>query len=270
MSGTRRNPPVLKRLGQHFLKDTQALQAIVDAVAPEPGDTIVEIGPGRGVLTDELARYDNGVIAVEIDHLLSEKLRERYAASGRVRIIESDILKTDIASIVKPPFVVVGNVPYYITTPILFHVLNRPLPKRIVLLVQLEVAERIIASPGSREYGALSINVQAAAAASIVRRIPPGAFSPPPKVDSAILRIVPRSDPLVDDNEADRFRTFVQGMFGMRRKQIANAIRSVASLDATKAAEVLERVGVDPRARPETLSPADFVLLMRESTARSG
>jgi 16S rRNA (adenine1518-N6/adenine1519-N6)-dimethyltransferase len=266
MSGGRRNPPVLKRLGQHFLTDRSVLQSIVDAVQPAPGDTIVEVGPGRGVLTDELAKYDNTVIAIEIDHLLSENLRARFASSN-VRIVEGDVLKTDIASIVETPFIVVGNVPYYITTPILFHVLQRPLPKRIVLLVQREVAERIIAAPGSRDYGALSVNVQAAATAEIVRSVPPGAFRPPPKVDSAVLSIVPRSDPLVSDAEADRFRAFVQGIFGMRRKQIANLIRSVANVDAHQAADVLLRVGIDSKARPETLSPQDFVNLMREVNA---
>lgn len=266
MSGGRRNPPVLKRFGQHFLTDRTVLQAIVDAVAPVSGDTIVEIGPGRGVLTDELAKYGNPVIAIEIDHLLSENLRKRFESSN-VRIVESDVLKTDIASIVAPPFIVVGNVPYYITTPILFHVLKRPLPERIVLLVQREVAERIIAPPGSRDYGALSVNVQAAATAQIIRIVPPGAFSPPPKVDSAVLSIVPRADPLVSDAEADRFRAFVQGIFGMRRKQIANLIRSVANVDADEAAEVLLRVGIDPKARPETLSPLDLVKLMREVNA---
>jgi 16S rRNA (adenine1518-N6/adenine1519-N6)-dimethyltransferase len=266
MSGGRRNPPVLKRFGQHFLTDSSVLQAIVDAVAPEPGDTIVEIGPGRGVLTEELAKYDNPVIAIEIDHLLSENLRGRFGSSN-VRIVEGDVLKTDIASIVEPPFIVVGNVPYYITTPILFHVLQRPLPKRIVLLVQREVAERIIAPPGSREYGALSVNVQAAATAQVIRNVPPGAFSPPPKVDSAVLSIVPRSDPLVSDIEAGKFRAFVQGIFGMRRKQIANLIRSVASVDADQAADLLSSVGIDSRARPETLSPQDFVKLMRAANA---
>ena len=269
MSGRRRNPPVLKRFGQHFLTDRAVLQSIVDAVAPAPGDTIVEIGPGRGVLTEELARYGNPVIAIEIDHLLSEDLRARFASSN-VRIVEGDVLKTDFAAIVEQPFIVVGNVPYYITTPILFHALERPLPKRIVLLVQREVAERIIAPPGSREYGALSVNVQAAATAEIIRNVPPGAFSPPPKVDSAVLSIVPRSDPLVSDSEAERFRAFVQGIFGMRRKQIANLIRSVANVDADQAAEVLVRVGIDSRARPETLSPLDLVKLMRELNAPGG
>ena len=265
MRGARRNPPVLKRFGQHFLTDKSVLKAIVDSVAAHPGDTVIEIGPGRGVLTDELARLPNDLIAIEIDHLLSEKLRERYKANERVKVIEADVLEVDLRSLVTGPFVVVGNVPYYITTPILFHVLRRPLPRHIVLLVQREVAERIVAPPGSKQYGALSVNVQVAAAAEIVRHVPPGAFSPPPKVDSAIVRIVPLADSLVTDDEAARFRTFVQGLFGMRRKQVGNVLRSVTQLSPVEAVTVLESLGIDPRARPETLSVSQFVSLMRAS-----
>ena len=265
MRGARRNPPVLKRFGQHFLTDKSVLKAIVDSVAAHPGDTVIEIGPGRGVLTDELARLPNDLIAIEIDHLLSEKLRERYKTNERVKVIEADVLEVDLRSLVTGPFVVVGNVPYYITTPILFHVLRRPLPRHIVLLVQREVAERIVAPPGSKQYGALSVNVQVAAAAEIVRHVPPGAFSPPPKVDSAIVRIVPLADSLVTDDEAARFRTFVQGLFGMRRKQVGNVLRSVTQLSPVEAVTVLESLGIDPRARPETLSVSQFVSLMRAS-----
>ena len=268
MRGDRRNPPVLKRFGQHFLTDKSVLQSIVDSVSAHAGDTIVEIGPGRGVLTDELARLQNDLIAVEIDHLLSEKLRERYIRNERVKVIEADVLEVDLRSLVDGPFVVVGNVPYYITTPILFHVLRRPLPRHIVLLVQREVAERIVASPGSKQYGALSVNVQVAAAAEIIRHVPPGAFSPPPKVDSAIVRILPLADSLVTDEEALRFRSFVQGLFGMRRKQVGNVLRSVTQLSPAEAVDVLESLGIDPRARPETLSVSEFVSLMRASEKR--
>ena len=263
MRGQRRNPPVLKRFGQHFLTDRNVLAAIVASVAPETGDTIIEIGPGRGVLTDELAALPNDLVAIEIDHLLSEKLRERYASNVRVKIIEADILKVDLTSLMNGPFVVVGNVPYYITTPILFHVLHRPLPRHIVLLVQREVADRIVAPPGSKQYGALSVNVQVAARAEVIRHVPPGSFSPPPKVDSAIVRITPLSKPLVRDDETDRFRSFVQGLFGMRRKQVGNVLRSVTQLSPPDAVEVLESLGLDPRARPETLSVSEFVSLMR-------
>jgi 16S rRNA (adenine1518-N6/adenine1519-N6)-dimethyltransferase len=270
MRGERRNPPVLKRFGQHFLTDRTVLAAIVDGVEPPAGDTIVEIGPGRGVLTDELARLPNGIVAIEIDHLLSEKLKQRYSSNDRVKIIEADVLEVDFASVSNGPFVVAGNVPYYITTPILFHVLRRPLPRHIVLLVQREVAERIVAPPGSRQYGALSVNVQVVADAEIIRHVPPGAFSPPPKVDSAVIRIIPRRESIVGDDEAARFRGFVQGLFGMRRKQIGNVLRSVTRLSPGEAVSVLENLGIDSRARPETLSVRDFVALMRASSGHSG
>ena len=263
MRGERRNPPVLKRFGQHFLTDKSVLATIVDSVSPRPGDTIVEIGPGRGVLTDELARLPNDLVAIEIDHLLSEKLKQRYASNERVKVVEADVLDVDLASVANGPFVVVGNVPYYITTPILFHVLHRPLPRHIVLLVQREVAERIVARPGSKQYGALSVNVQVAADAEIIRHVPPAAFSPPPKVDSAVIRILPRSNSMINDDEAERFRSFVQGLFGMRRKQVGNVLRSVTQLSPADAVTVLQSLGIDPRARPETLSVLDFVSLLR-------
>ena len=261
----RGNPPVLKRFGQHFLTDSAVLEAIASATDPQPGDTVVEIGPGRGVLTDLLAQQPNHLVAIEIDHLLSEKLRERYSSNPRVRIVEQDVLEVDMSQLVASEFVVVGNVPYYITTPILFHMLRPPLPRHAVFLVQREVAERVIASPGSGEYGALSVNVQAIASARIIRHVPPGAFKPPPKVDSAVLKVVPRGDPLVSLDEIDPFRRFVQAVFGMRRKQIANVLRSATPLSTDQAATVLNTLEIDPRARPETLSPADFVSLFREA-----
>lgn len=255
----RSNPPVLKKFGQHFLSDRATLESIVNAVAPEPGDTIIEIGPGRGVLTDILAQFPNNVIAIEIDHLLSEQLRERYSDNPRVTIVEKDVLALEVGALVSGEFVLGGNVPYYITTPILFHVLRAPFPRHIVFLVQREVAERIISLPGSKEYGALSVNVQVIANAEIIRHVPPGAFKPPPKVDSAVIRIVPRSDPLINADEVDPFRRFVQALFGQRRKQIGGILRSVSD----RSAEVLLELGIDPRARPETLSPELFVALFR-------
>ena len=265
----RGNPPVLKRFGQHFLTDPATLEAIAGAVSPHPGDTVIEIGPGRGVLTDMLARLPNDLVAIEIDHLLSDQLRKRYATNPRVRILEQDVLEVDVGRLSPAGFVVVGNVPYYITTPILFHVLRPPLPRHAVFLVQREVAERVTAFPGTSEYGALSVNVQAIAAGSIIRHVPPGAFKPPPKVDSAVIKVVPRPDPLITRDEIDSFRRFVQGLFGMRRKQIANVLRSVTPLTPDQAAEVLNDLEIDSRARPETLSPPAFVSLFRAARLRS-
>ena len=257
------NPPVLKRLGQHFLHDQRTLEAIAASVDPRPAETVIEIGPGRGVLTDLLARFPNDLVAIEIDHLLSDQLRERYSANPRVRIVEADVLAIDLASMVSGDFVVVGNVPYYITTPILFHVLRRPLPRHAVFLVQREVAERLTSSEGSKEYGALSVNVQAIAKAEIIRHVPPAAFKPSPKVDSAVVKVSPRDDPLIGGDEIEPFRRFVQGLFGMRRKQIANVLRSVTDLAPSEAADLLTSLDIDPRARPETLSPPLFVSLFR-------
>lgn len=265
MRGSRANPPVLKRFGQHFLIDRAALEAIAKAVVAGPGDTIVEIGPGRGALTDILAERENPLIAIEIDHALSEKLRERYASNDRVTIVERDVLEINVAELAGGPFVVVGNVPYYITTPILFHVLRPPFPRSAVFLVQKEVAERIVSPPGSRAYGALSANVQAISRAEILRTVPAGAFKPPPKVESSVVRVTPRTDPIISTDEVDPYRGFVQALFAMRRKQLGNALRSAGQLSAEQAAGVLADAGIDPKARPETLSPLQFADLMRRS-----
>jgi len=265
MAAKRGNPPVLKRFGQHFLVDQNALSDIAAAVAPMPGETIVEIGPGRGALTEHLAYFDNPLVAVEIDRALAAQLREKYHDNPRISVVEQDILKTDISSLAGASFVVVGNVPYYITTPILFHVLKAPLPRHAVILVQREVAERIVAAPDSSEYGALSVNVQAIATAEMIRSVAPGAFRPPPKVDSSVIRITPRTDPLVGAENADRFRSFVQGLFGMRRKQLANSLRSVSRKTPDEIQQILLECGIDPRARPETLSPSQFVDLNKKT-----
>jgi 16S rRNA (adenine1518-N6/adenine1519-N6)-dimethyltransferase len=263
MAPGRKNPPVLKRFGQHFLNDRAALSDIADATQLGGSDTVIEIGPGRGALTDELLSRAGRVIAVEIDHQLAENLREKYAGESRITIVERDVLDVRIANLADGPFVVVGNVPYYITTPILFHALQPPLPVRCVFLVQREVAERIVSPPGSREYGALSVNVQAIARAEIVRIVLPGSFSPAPKVDSAVVRITPLTDPVVSPTEIDELRKFVLAVFGMRRKQIANVLRTVRGIPVEAAREILDSVGIDPSARPETLSPSQFVELLR-------
>jgi 16S rRNA (adenine1518-N6/adenine1519-N6)-dimethyltransferase len=261
--GTRANPPILKKFGQHFLGDQKILEQIADAVAPRAGETVIEIGPGRGALTDILASRPNRLVAVEIDRALAKNLRERYASNERVTIIEADVLETKMSDIAEGDFVVVGNVPYYITTPILFHVLRAPFPRHAVFLVQREVAERIIARPGSKAFGALSANVQALSNAEILLHVPPAAFKPPPKVDSAVVRISPRPDPLIEPHEVERFRGFVQGMFGMRRKQIGNVLRSITGLSAEDAIALLDAQGIDPKSRPEVLSPEQMVALMR-------
>jgi 16S rRNA (adenine1518-N6/adenine1519-N6)-dimethyltransferase len=260
----REHPPALKRFGQHFLADGRILQRIADALQLTPADTVVEIGPGRGALTDLLAARAGRVVAIEIDRALAELLRKRYAGRPQVTIVEADVLAAPIAEAAgTDDFVLAGNVPYYITTPIIFHALERPRPRRAVYLVQREVAERAAAPPGSKTYGALSVNVQSVARVETLFAVPPGAFRPPPKVDSAVIRIVPRDDPAIAPEEEARFRSFVQEAFGLRRKQLRRVVRTIANLDAERAEAALAVAGVDPDARPETLSPEQFAAVFR-------
>jgi 16S rRNA (adenine1518-N6/adenine1519-N6)-dimethyltransferase len=255
-------PHPRKRLGQHFLVDRVALERIVDALAPTALDTVVEIGPGRGALTDLLSARAKRVVAIELDRDLVPYLRERYRAAGNVEIIEQDVLEVTLADVAGPDFLLAGNVPYYITTPILFHALEPPRAARAVYLVQREVAERMVSPPGSRTYGALSVNVQGVAHAELVGRVPAGAFRPPPKVESAIVRLTPRDDPVVPRALEREFRAFVQECFGLRRKQMRRVMRTVANLDAEAADRMLAVASIDPESRPETLSPEDFARLL--------
>jgi 16S rRNA (adenine1518-N6/adenine1519-N6)-dimethyltransferase len=169
-----------------------------------------------------------------------------------------------LADVAGGDFVLAGNVPYYITTPILFHALERPRARRAVYLVQKEVAERVVADAGSKAYGALSVNVQVLARGELLFRVPPGAFAPPPKVDSAVLRVTPLETALVTPDEEARFSSFVLEVFALRRKQLRRVVRTVARLDAEGGDAVVTRAGLDPEARPEVLSPAEFVTLFRE------
>lgn len=258
-----RLPPVRKSLGQHFLNDRRILGKIADALELTGRENVVEIGPGRGALTEILIARAGHVFAIEYDRALAALLRTRYAADARITIVEDDVLHIDLGALAGATYVLVGNVPYYITTPIIFHGLTRPRPYRAVYLVQREVAERIVAPPGTDDYGALSLNVQAVARAELMFRVPAGAFRPPPKVESAVIRIIPLAQPVVVAAEENNFRMFVQGAFGLRRKQMRRVLRELWSLDAASADEILQHAGVSPTARPETLSPEAFAKLMR-------
>lgn len=258
-------PRPRKRFGQHFLTDPRLLDRIADALAPTRADTVVEIGPGRGALTDRLADRAGRVVGIEIDRDLAALLRTRYRDRPQVDIVTADALDEDWGALAGGPYLLAGNVPYYITTPLLFRALERPRPDRAVLLVQREVAERIVAPPGSREYGALSVNVQLFAQAEVVGRVPPGAFRPVPEVESAIVRVVPNADGPVSVADEPALRRFVQGIFAYRRKQITRALRELAALDAPAAATVVSAAGIDPAVRPEMLSSAEFVRLFRAS-----
>lgn len=256
-------PRAKKRLGQHFLSDPRLLGRIADALGASTTDTVIEIGPGRGALTAALLARAGRVIAIELDRELAPLLRERWKDDAHFVLVEGDVLAQDLGALAAGPYLLAGNVPYNITTPILFHAMQRPRPARAVYLVQREVADRICAPPGSDDYGALSVNVQALAKAELLFGVPARAFSPPPKVESAVVRITPREDPVITEAEEEPFRILVQGAFGLRRKQLRRVVRTLWTLDATAADVILERAQLDGDARPEVLSAPDFARLLR-------
>jgi 16S rRNA (adenine1518-N6/adenine1519-N6)-dimethyltransferase len=255
-----------QRLGQHFLADRSILGRIADALDPEPGETVIEVGAGRGSLTEVLLARGLQVVAIEKDRALAEQLRAQYAVRREPEgfiVVEGDALKLDWHRLPAhgaqlTARKIVGNIPYNITSPLIEKALIPPLPARIVFLVQLEVAERIAAPPGGKTYGALSIGVQAVCRVEKLFTVAPGAFRPPPKVRSALLRLTPLSEPLVRADEVAPFRAFVTACFSRRRKQLKNAVPGAT-------AATLLALGLDPMARPETLAPADFVRLLRWS-----
>lgn len=258
-----RPPRPKKRLGQHFLSDPRLLGRIADALGATGADTVLEIGPGRGALTAQLLARAGRVVAIELDRELIPLLQGRFGEDARFRLVEGDVLAQDLAALAGGPFLLAGNVPYNITTPILFHALRRPRPARAVYLVQQEVAERVVARPGEEAYGALSVNVQALARAERLFGVPARAFQPPPQVESAVLRITPREDPVVTEAEEDPFRQLVQGAFGLRRKQMRRVVRTLWGVGPEEAEGLLARAGVGAEARPETLAPEAFAALLR-------
>jgi 16S rRNA (adenine1518-N6/adenine1519-N6)-dimethyltransferase len=248
-----------KRLGQNFLVDENVVANIVAAAAIEPGDAVLEIGPGIGTLTQGLAEAGAAVTAVELDARLISVLGQTLAGYDNVRLVHGDILKVDISrEMTKVPYKVVANLPYYITTPILMRLLEQRLPiSLLVTMVQKEVAERMVAVPGGKDYGALSVAVQYYTQPEIVFTVPPGAFIPAPAVESAVIRCIVRSSPpVVVADERMFFRT-VKAAFAQRRKTLANGLKA-AGLTPAAATEVLAAAGIDGTRRGETLSLAEF------------
>ena len=250
-----------KALGQHFLNDPGILRRIADALDPQPGETVLEIGPGPGGLTAQLATRGLRLIAIERDRDMVPGLRARFPG---VEIVEADALEEDWHRLAGGPFAVIGNIPYNITSPLIDQALRPPRPRRIVFLVQKEVADRVAAAPGGKEYGALTVGVQSVATVERLFKVPAGAFHPPPKVDSAVIRMTPRQPPLVRDDEVAAFRRFVVGLFGFRRKQLARAIRELTGWDAERAVRAVVGAGLTPTSRMETIAPEGFVALFRQ------
>lgn len=251
-----------KRLGQNFLIHGGTVEAIVETADICPGDRVLEIGPGIGTLTQGLAEAGASVTAVELDKKLPAVLAETLSGYDRVRIVGGDILKTDIPALMgEEPFKVVANLPYYITTPILLTLLERRFPiTRIVTMVQREVAERMIALPGGRDYGALSVAVQYYTEPRLAIEVSPRCFLPPPAVESAVMDCVVRKTPPVAVEDEKHFFRVVRAAFGQRRKTIGNALKSLG-LPRDILQGALSKAGIDPLRRGETLSLSEFAAL---------
>lgn len=250
-----------KRLGQHFLHDPGILRRIAEALEIAPGDTVLEIGPGPGGLTAELVRRTGRLVAIEKDRDLVPLLRARFPS---LVLAEGDALDLDWHALAGAgPLRIIGNIPYNITSPLLEKALLPPRPACIVYLVQKEVALRVAAPAGGSDYGALSVGVQAVAKVERLFSVAAGAFRPPPKVDSAVLRLTPIDRPLVPDEAVLPFRRFVVGLFGFRRKQLLRGLRELTGAPAPQVAGWLAALGILETARPQELDPPAFARLFQ-------
>jgi 16S rRNA (adenine1518-N6/adenine1519-N6)-dimethyltransferase len=224
----------------------------------DPGrDDVLEVGPGLGVLTQRLVRAARRVVAVELDRQLAGWLRTQMA-SASLEVLEADVLRVDVAAIFDGPFVVVANLPYHITSPAIRQLLAAH-PRRMVVMTQREVAERIAAPPG--EMSALSVIVQARAAAAIALRVPGAAFYPRPKVDSAVLVLEPRASPAISPEQEQEFEALVHAGFKQPRKQLANSLADGLGVARSEALVRLRQAGIEPTVRPQELSVEDWVRL---------
>lgn len=271
------------KLGQHFLRDTQAAQRSVEALGDISQSTVLEIGPGQGALTGMLARRARRLIAIEFDRVLAAQLRMRFAMATNIEIIEGDVISMDFDTIFGPkpgtsrpgleyspaPARLIGNLPYYITSPILLRLFEfRRYFDVMVVMVQREVADRIVAPPGSREYGLLSATAQLYTRAEKLFTLAPGAFNPPPKVHSSVLRltVAPQLEKL--QVPEDPFIGFLKLSFGQKRKTLWNNLKSQYASEILKAA--LSETGIRPNVRAEALSLEKSAALFRSLAARDG
>lgn len=260
-----------KRLGQNFLIDENIVRGIVAAADLEPGEKVLEIGPGIGTLTQGLAEAGADVVAVELDKKLPAVLAQTLAGYENVRIVPGDILKVNIPEITdNVPFKVVANLPYYITTPIIMALLEQHLPiSRLVTMVQKEVALRMIAEPGKKDYGALSVAVQYYTRPKIALDVPPKSFLPAPEVDSVVICCEVRDTPPVDVMEEKMFFRVVKAAFGQRRKTLNNALKSMG-LEKEAVRTILETSEIDGVRRGETLSLEEFAKIANAITNAAG
>jgi 16S rRNA (adenine1518-N6/adenine1519-N6)-dimethyltransferase len=246
-----------KRFGQHFLHDPEVIRRIVAAVGPQPTDRLVEIGPGEGAITLDLLRAAGRLDAVELDRDLVGPLQARCAGIGELRLHGDDALRFDFCALAPPGerLRIVGNLPYNVSTPLLFHLLDQlECIRDMHFMLQKEVVDRMAARPGGKTYGRLSVMLQARCAVTRLFDIGPGAFRPPPRVDSSVVRLRPLESP-PEITDAQVFARVVTAAFTQRRKTLRNSLKGLLAEPAIAA------LGIDPSTRPEQLAVADFVAL---------
>ncbi|MBM4350284.1 MAG: ribosomal RNA small subunit methyltransferase A [Deltaproteobacteria bacterium] len=254
-----------KKLGQHFLVDRSIIDKVIRTAEVNKEDIILEVGPGLGEMTLGLARQAKRVIAVEIDSRLAEILKKKMSAVSNVEIIQKDIFKIDFDALshhVKAPLKVVANLPYQISTPLLFRFIeSKRYFSNLTLMLQREVVERMVAPPGGKEYGALSVLIQMVSHPSVQFFIKPSAFFPPPKVESAVVRIVWRDDLMMKTEDEEWFKEVVKASFSHRRKTLVNSLKYSGLPIPPLPEKRMEATGIDPQRRSETLTVQEFIRL---------
>lgn len=261
----------LKSLGQNFLIDRNVIDKIVQSAQLLPDDNILEIGPGRGALTSRLIEEAGNVLLVEYDHALAADLQQKYLEEKKVTVIDGDILAVNLSALLsgKDKWKVVANLPYNISTEVLFRLMDvRASLSRMVLMLQKEVGDRLVARPDCSDYGVTTVLL---GLWFDIRReflVPPGCFNPPPKVDSAVLSFVPLPRPRVEVGSEEIFRRVVKGAFSMRRKTLYNCLKNAALADTAVTGEILNQCGIDGQRRGETLSLEEFAALSRKFSSR--
>ena len=247
-----------KRFGQHFLHDPAVIERIVRAIDPRPGDTIIEIGPGHGAITLPLLQKHGTLEAVELDRNLVPLLREKATGHGELLIHEADALKFDFRQRKQAgsKLKIVGNLPYNVSTPLLFHLLGQiDCISAMYFMLQKEVVDRMAASPGNKRYGRLTVMLAVAVRVEKLFTIGTGAFKPPPAVESSFCTLTPWPQPPFEVSDSERFRRLVTQAFSARRKTLRNALKGMVTV------QQINGLGIDPGLRPENLSPAQFAAL---------
>ncbi|MFQ5896177.1 MAG: 16S rRNA (adenine(1518)-N(6)/adenine(1519)-N(6))-dimethyltransferase RsmA [Nitrospinota bacterium] len=263
-----------RRLGQHFLRDRRVMEKILAAAQLSPEDRVFEVGAGQGALTRELAARARAVVALEVDRKLAEGLAPLVGEFPNIRLLCCDARRFDLSQLPSPPpWKLVANLPYRGGAQILLRCLDRPgLFSRLVVTLQREVAERLCAAPGEKAYGSLSLHAQYRARIQVVAHVPPGAFQPPPEVDSSIVLLLPRARPPVEVEDEGLFFSLLRSSFAHRRKTLLNNLKALrnAPFEAVSWEEVLEASGIDGSLRGEALSLADFARLAATLSRRRG